>query len=224
MPTALCRYRWSIDAVLPTRAAMLAAACGWAGATTALAAPLCVAPVLVNQVQVHGNGDAISLDWNAEHAASRFRIWAQWRVPEGEVLRTHEVVAEAKQTQLPPSPARWRPLKLSIELQSLCRDGSVSKVTSLRQLQFDPVAEKTCRPVEGVVLDRERMRLSWKDETRDFLVLSFYNAENGQLLAQHEAVGSSAPWPTLVGRPIVIRAVRACGETQRSRATFLLVQ
>ena len=188
------------------------------------AASTCSPPTPASPLQTHGTGEAVSLKWDAQADARRFRVWAQWRVPEGEVLRTHEVVVDTRETQLPPSPARWRPLKLSIEIQSICDGGAVSTIAELRQLQFDAQMESVCLPVDGVQFDRALQRLMWKGETHDRFVLSFHKVEDGKVQANQEVVGTVSEWPALVRRPAVIRAIRACGETQRSRVTFLLVQ
>ena len=191
---------------------------------SASATSTCGLPAMVSPLQAHGNGDGVSLKWSSQKEAGRFRVWAQWRVPEGEVLRTHEVVVDTSETHLPPSPARWRPLKLSIEIQSICEGGAVSTIAQLRQLQFDAQAEAACPPVDGVRFDRKRHGLFWTGETHDSFLLSFHRVEDGQVQARQEVVGTSAEWPAQVRRPAVIRAVRACGEAQKSRATFLLVR
>lgn len=188
------------------------------------AASTCAPPAIVDSFPAHGNGDAIALKWEAPPGLHRFRVWAQWRVPEGEVLRTHEVVVDTREAQLLPSPSRWRPLKLSIEIQSLCESGAVSTIALLHQLQFDARAEAACPPVEDMRLDRALARLAWNGAPYDRFALSFHRVDDGKELAQQEVVGTSTNWPALVPKPIVIRASRACGEVQRSRATFLLVR
>lgn len=193
--------------------------------TSALAAgAACSAPTTLETPQARGSGQAISLKWDAHQDVRRYRVWAQWRVPEGEVLLTHEVVLDTNGTELPPSPARWRPLKLSMEIQSLCEGGAVSAITRLRQLQFDVQAQAVCPPVEGVQFDRVSQRLVWKGNTHDRYELSFHKLEDGQTQSRQEIVGTTADWPALAGRPAVIRALRACGEAQRSQVSFLLVR
>jgi hypothetical protein len=191
---------------------------------TASAGSTCDPPVVLGALPMRGSGEVISLQWEAPEQARQFRVWAQWQVPEGEVLRTHETVVDTKRTQLPPSPARWRPLKLSIEIESVCGDGAVSTPAQLRQLQFDARAESACPAVQSVWFDRESHLLAWKGDTHAAFELSFHSVENGQVLSRQEAVGTSATWPALVRKPAVIRLVRACGAVQRSRETFLLVR
>ncbi len=125
---------------------------------------------------------------------------------------------------LPPSPARWRPLKLSIELQSICVSGSLSTITHLRQLQYDAASDAACPGVEAMRFDRDSHRLSWEGERHGRFELSFHQNGDGRMLGRQEVIGSSAQWPAAVRRPVVIQAVRACGDVQRSRATFLLVE
>jgi hypothetical protein len=198
----------------------------WAGAcvSTDLSASTCSPPSISGALSTQGTGEALTLHWTAQGDARQFRLWAQWRVPEGEVVRTHEVIVSAREASLPPSPARWRPLKLSVELQAICGDGLVSSPTRAHQLQFDAAAEAACPPVDGLLLDQSRMQLSWGGERHDRISLSFHHIEDGTAQAVHLAVtGSMVDWPAAVRRPAVIRAVRACGEVQRSRETFQLV-
>jgi len=203
---------------------MAAMACASFVSTLVSATSTCDPPVMAVPLQAHGNGEAIALQWDGHQQARQFRIWAQWRVPEGEVLHTHEVAVDTKVTQLPSSPARWRPLKLSIEIQTVCDGGAMSQVLRMRQLQFDAREEAACPPLPSARFEHAPDRLIWQGEARDRFELSFHRVEDGRVVDRKEVVGASAEWPTLVARPVVIRAVRACGDAQRSRATFLLVQ
>lgn len=188
------------------------------------AASACDPPVNAGLLHKHGNGESLPLKWDAPHGGRRFRVWAQWRVPEGEVLSTYETVVDACDMQLPPSPARWRPLKLSIELQSICELGAVSTITRMHQLQFDAQAEAACPPAENVRIEHAHGRLVWEGGIHDRFELSFHKGVDGVLIARQEVVGTSLDWPAPVHRPAIIRVVRACGEAQRSRATFLLMK
>lgn len=200
---------------------LLACAAWWL--TPARAAATCDGPVVAGALAMHGTGEATALSWAAQQNARKFRVWSQWRVPEGEAIRTYEVVVDGASASLPPSPAPWRPLKLSVEIQSLCNDGTVSPTTHLHQLQFDGRAEAACPPVDGLRLDPTVMRVTWKGGPQDRTILSFHATDDGRLLAQQDAVGSAADWPPSVQLPAVIQVVRACGEAQRSRVTFQLV-
>lgn len=211
---------WNQRTAYPLAALLLAPLC----ASTAAAESTCGPPVVLGALPTKGSGEAISLQWDAPKQARQFRVWAQWQVPEGQVLHTHEVVVNTKQTQLPPSPARWRPLKLSIEIESVCGDGATSMPVQLRQLQLDAGAESACPAVQSAWFDRESHRLAWKGDAHAAFELSFHSVEDGQVLSRQETMGTSVPWPALVHKPVVIRIVRACGAVQRSRETFLLVR
>lgn len=199
-------------------------ACAGLFGSSSLYAATCSAPDLTSALAPYGNGEAVSLVWTASGDARQFRVWAQWRVPEGEAVQTHEVIVATKAARLPPSPARWRPLKLSIELQSICDGGAVSGISQARQLQLDARAEAACPPVDLLRFDETQQRLSWQGDSSDRVTLSFHTIENGKSQAVNQAVtGTAMSWPPSVQRPAVIRASRACGEVQRSRETFQLV-
>lgn len=100
----------------------------------------------------------------------------------------------------------------------------MSQIAQLRQLHFDAQSEAACPPVDGLRFDRALQRVAWKGATHDRFALSFHTLDDGKEHAEREVVGTFTEWPALVRKPSVIRAMRACGEAQRSRVTFLLVQ
>ncbi|MFN5047607.1 MAG: hypothetical protein ACK5F2_05910, partial [Roseateles sp.] len=79
----------------------------------------CSAPRLA-PLPTHGEGGSTELRWEPVSGASAYLLWAQWRVPEAEVMNTLELSTEQPQFVLPASPAPERLLKLQVELISLC--------------------------------------------------------------------------------------------------------
>lgn len=194
------------------------------GAPSAFAATACQTPVLEGLLPDYSNGESVRLRWSSATGARLYLVWAQWRVPEGEVIHTHEASVTEPAVQLPPSPARWRPLKLTIELRGACEGGTISQAAQLRQLQFDAQEEAACPPVDGLRFNRGSGELVWRGGVNDRIQLSFHQPGSGQLLEQRVVSGALLEWPAKVIRPTIIRAIRACGEVQRSRTTYLLAQ
>lgn len=195
-----------------------------ASATGARGQVPCSPPIVAAALAEHGAGDAVALQWPAVEGAQGYRLWAQWRVPEGEALHTHEMSVSSPVARLPPSPARWRPLKVSIEIQTVCERSTQSAPAHLQQLQFDPAAEAACPPVEGLAFDATALRLTWRGSVHERFLISFHQAADGLLLSRAETIGPAIHVSSSVVLPVVIRAQRACGEVQRSRTTFLLLR
>ena len=59
----------------------------------------------------YSSGAAMVLAWPAVPAVAGYSLWAQWRVPEGEVIRTLELSASEPRVALPASPQPWHPLR-----------------------------------------------------------------------------------------------------------------
>ncbi|MDC6170015.1 hypothetical protein [Paucibacter sp. XJ19-41] len=164
-------------------------------------------------------------------------MWAQWRVPEGEVLRTVELAGAEPQFVVPASPQPWRLLSLQIELQSRCAPSTpgvalaaVSAPRVLHQFQFDPA--QACPRVEGLAPVRDRSEsgrgphyaaLRWQARPDERFEIAWFDAESGRPLHRDEVQGDRAPWPTGLATPVLVRATRACAAARPSTAEYLLI-
>jgi hypothetical protein len=198
----------------------LAACCGaqgaWACATPAVPAP-----------PLHANGASLTLAWPAVESASRYRVWAQWRVPEGEVIRTLELVVNAPAIELPPSPQPWRPLTLQVEVSSQCAGNAASPVAVRHQLQYD--RGTACPVVEGLEPLRNASppaaweQLRWKGRAGEHFSIAWFDGKNGRPLHETEVHGVQTAWPASVSTPALVRATRSCAEGRPSTAAYLWV-
>lgn len=210
--------------------ALLASLCLVAGSA---AAQTCPAPS-PEMLPTRGDGGAMALHWEPVPAARAYLLWAQWRVPEAEVLNTLELSTEQPQFALPASPAPERLLKLQVELISLCADGSRSRPALLRQFQQAP-ADTSCpvpqplpsvrEPAGRAVLARwqaeahERFELRWETERRGAGAIDGGDAavSEGQwrLSSASDDQAGQQQW--------LMRVQRLCGNRQRSAPSYWLV-
>lgn len=183
----------------------------------------CPVPVLEAAIPETADGSAVDLRWSSPGPVREFRAWAQWRVPEGEAVKTIEQQVTAGALRLLPSPARWRPLTLTVELQSLCHDGSRSPVLKLRQLQYDPALAATCPAPAGLRADKAARQLSWDAKSHERFEVDLRRGDARRPVVQLVVSGASAPWPDGGTGPLVSRVVRLCEAERRSPPAFLVV-
>lgn len=200
----------------------------------------CEAPEVSKVPPVHGDGSAMQLVWNSPPTGSRTSVWAQWRIPEGPVLRTHESSHTGNEASLPESPQRGRPLMLQVEVTRTCPDGAISPPVLLRQLQYDP--SHACPPVNGLkwahrrkAPPREAVKLPVADDApsvvswRQFpgiglILITFFDAQGRSLgpeQVRRPEEGNELSLPTSSAIPHLIRARRQCEAELSSTASYL---
>jgi len=189
----------------------------------------CPSPILAAW-PAHGEGQGGALQWRGPAEAEGFQIWAQWRVPEAEVVHTLEQTVSAAEFPLPPSPEPWRLLKLQIEIVSLCKGGLRSRPALLRQFQSAPTS--SCQPpalAEGVSPQRADSQLQLRWQARDTESLALRWSLVGEASAR-----SSSPEVVVLGpelrlpleapqEPLLVQAQRLCSAKQRSAVSYWLV-
>ena len=178
----------------------------------------------------HAEGQRLRLQWQAVPEAEAYLVWAQWRVPEAEVVHTLEQTTSEAALDLPASPEPWRLLKLQVELISLCKGGQRSKPTVLRQFQGDskascpaPLLAEGSAPVR----DKAHALIRWQARDRDSLALRWSPVDGASNTATTEAVllGPSLRLPLdgAPAGPLLIQAQRLCADKQRSAASYWLL-
>jgi hypothetical protein len=185
------------------------------------AADACEAPVLLHEWPEIGLGRPQDLKWKAVEGASAYRVRAQWRVPEGEILKTFENQVAESRIEVPASPEPGRPLKLIVELQALCGAASVSPVQSIWQAQFDPAV--ACAPVKGLRREAARSRLRWEGTPNERFFVEGLDPGDGRVLESREVAGTELAW-SKEANVSVIRATRLCGANQRSVPSYLMLR
>jgi hypothetical protein len=182
-----------------------------------------------------GDGSAMTLSWEPVPAARAYLLWAQWRVPEAEVVNTVEFSTERPQFALPASPAPERLLKLQVELISLCADGTRSRPALLRQFQQSE-DDSTCPPPQPLpsirepggkaVLARwqaqahERFELRWEAGGRD---TGAGATDSGDATVSEGQWRLSSAHGEAFGQPWLMRVQRLCSKRQRSAPSYWLV-
>lgn len=193
-----------------------------------LCAPLiaggCPPPELLAPLARRSDGRALPLTWARRPDVAMLMVWAQWRVPEGEALRTFETqLAGDAELVLPPSPAPHRPLKLNIELSVRCVDGTRSSPLTLWQAQFDAPAQ--CPAVEGLRASASGQGLEWDlpPEPRWQQAPVDFEFHEPGLARPTRASGSRGRLvpPSSAASASVVSAVRRCEEARRSPPTYL---
>lgn len=207
----------------------LAMACQAAGA--------CESPN-VQPLSMHSTGQVSTLAWPAVPGARTYSLWAQWRVPEGEVLRTVELSSAEPVFEVPASPQPWRLLKLQVEVQSRCGPGAlatpgaapvVSVPRVLHQFQVDPA--RVCARVDGLAPvrggagagSRRYVAVRWQATPDEGFEIAWFDGRSGQALHRDEVQGGEAAWPAGIVTPVLVRATRACGAARSSTAEYLLI-
>lgn len=212
-----------------------------AGSPQSTALPThCNVPEVSTVLPLHGDGASMQLVWNSPPAGSRTSVWAQWRIPEGPVLRTHESSHTGTEASLPESPQRGRPLMLQVEVIRTCPDGAVSPPVVLRQLQYD--ARHACPPVDGLrwvhrrttpplaavnlpVADDRPYMVSWHQlPGMGLILIAFFDALGrplGPEQVRRPEEGNELLLPTGPAAPHLIRARRQCEAELSSTASYL---
>lgn len=194
----------------------------------------CSAPMPA-PLPTHGEGGSTELRWQPVSGASAYLLWAQWRVPEAEVLKTLELSTEQPQFALPASPAPDRLLKLQVELISLCADGTRSRPALLRQFQ-QALAGSDCPPPQPLPSVREpggkAVLARWQAQAHERFELRWeaggHDAGAGAM-DSGDATVSEGQWRLssahgeAFGQPWLMRVQRLCSKRQRSAPTYWLV-
>lgn len=178
-------------------------------------------PATPEPVATASAGAGFDLQWQAVAGGVAYRVWAQWRIPEGAAVHTHELQVAAPPTRIPPSPMPWRPLVLSLEVQTLCTSGASSTPGTARQVQFDPAS--ACPPPQGLQADRAARHLRWEATPSERFVVAWYSPADGRLLQHDEDAGPASAWPPAASGPLLAQVSRACAAGRRSAPAYLLV-
>lgn len=181
----------------------------------------CEMPVPAIEMPRHGTGDALTLAWSVKPEVKSLAVWARWRVPEGETVRTYEAEVPPPRVLIPGSPEPWRPLQLSIEVSARCSDGSGSSASTGSQIQFDPA--RSCPPVTGMAADAQG-HLVWTSGPGEQFDLRVRTAADGRLVAQHSVTGGAAAIPAPADGGWLIEITRTCPAAARSVPAYLLVR
>lgn len=190
----------------------------------------CPAPQVAS-LPLEGIGASTEITWSEVPQAAAYRVWAQWRVPEAEVVRTIESSVEAPRFFVPPSPQPWRGLSLQVEVTSVCGVEAVSEPVVVRQWLFDraracaPVGELRPRRAQGTKAGATGgyVELTWIAGAHERFEIEWLDPADGRSLRRDEITGARLSWPKQIGTPVLIRAIRVCGEGRSGPATFLQV-
>lgn len=198
----------------------------------------CLSPPAIPALPLHGDGSSITLHWPVHPSSKGHTLWAQWRVPEGPVVKTFEQQLESSATTmtLPPSPQPWRHLMLLVELTRQCQDenGTTwlhSAPAEIRQLQFS--AQHACPPVGGLArtaiaigapapdtAPTAQNALRWQGQPQETFEITWFDTTGHRVLFQAEVTGAAVGWPASVQGGSLIRARRSCGEGRWSKPEY----